>query len=207
MDSLVATAPPPVRSRADLYAPIVGDLEEVERILHSSLKSERAGVQQILEQLGQYEGKRLRPALVVADGPSLRRGHRRTSYARGRCRDDSHRDPGARRRTRRGVGPAARADGECCLGQPDERPIGRLPLHARISPHQYPWRSQGLPSYRRSDQPGMRGGDAANHGRGDLDLSESDYLDVIDGKTAELTACCCRLGALYSAAPRGSSIG
>src|SRR5947209_14976259 len=36
--------------------------------------------------------------------------------------------------------------------------------------------------------------------RGNLDLGESDYLDVIDGKTAELTACCCRLGALFSGA-------
>jgi octaprenyl-diphosphate synthase len=33
---------------------------------------------------------------------------------------------------------------------------------------------------------------------GNLALSEEEYLDVIDGKTAELTACCCRLGALYS---------
>jgi len=36
--------------------------------------------------------------------------------------------------------------------------------------------------------------------RGNLDLSESEYLDIIDGKTAELTACCCRLGALYAGA-------
>src|SRR4029077_16120047 len=34
--------------------------------------------------------------------------------------------------------------------------------------------------------------------RGNLDLSEDDSFDIIDGKTAELTACCCRLGALYS---------
>jgi octaprenyl-diphosphate synthase len=37
--------------------------------------------------------------------------------------------------------------------------------------------------------------------RGNLDLSESEYFDIIDGKTAELTACCCHLGALYSGAP------
>src|SRR5437870_6122755 len=33
---------------------------------------------------------------------------------------------------------------------------------------------------------------------GNLDLSEDDYFDIIDGKTAELTACCCRLGAHYA---------
>jgi octaprenyl-diphosphate synthase len=34
--------------------------------------------------------------------------------------------------------------------------------------------------------------------RGNLALSEEEYLEIIDGKTAELTACCCRIGALYS---------
>jgi octaprenyl-diphosphate synthase len=36
--------------------------------------------------------------------------------------------------------------------------------------------------------------------RGNLDLTEAEYFDVIDGKTAELTACCCQLGALYAGA-------
>src|SRR5262249_25288331 len=39
--------------------------------------------------------------------------------------------------------------------------------------------------------------------RGNLDLTEAEYLDIIDGKTAELTSCCCRLGALYSGATTG----
>lgn len=33
---------------------------------------------------------------------------------------------------------------------------------------------------------------------GDLNVSEADYLQMIDGKTAELTACCCRLGAMVA---------
>src|SRR5207253_10754936 len=36
--------------------------------------------------------------------------------------------------------------------------------------------------------------------RGNLNLSEKEYFDIIDGKTAELTSCCCRLGALYAGA-------
>src|SRR5262249_46744366 len=36
--------------------------------------------------------------------------------------------------------------------------------------------------------------------RGNLALTEAEYLDIIDGKTAELTSCCCRLGALYAGA-------
>lgn len=35
---------------------------------------------------------------------------------------------------------------------------------------------------------------------GDLELSREDYLAMIEGKTAELCACCCRLGALYAGA-------
>jgi octaprenyl-diphosphate synthase len=36
--------------------------------------------------------------------------------------------------------------------------------------------------------------------RGNLALTEADYYDIIDGKTAELIACCGRLGALFSGA-------
>jgi octaprenyl-diphosphate synthase len=39
--------------------------------------------------------------------------------------------------------------------------------------------------------------------QGNLALTEDAYLDIIDAKTAELTACCCRLGALYSGAAAG----
>ena len=36
------------------------------------------------------------------------------------------------------------------------------------------------------------------HHRGNLDLEEADYFAIIEGKTAELTAVCCRLGASYA---------
>ena len=38
------------------------------------------------------------------------------------------------------------------------------------------------------------------HSRGNFALSEAEYLDIIEAKTAELTACCCRLGAHYAGA-------
>src|SRR5262249_36385583 len=37
--------------------------------------------------------------------------------------------------------------------------------------------------------------------RGNLALSEDQYLAIIDAKTAELTSCCCRLGAQFSGRP------
>ena len=39
-----------------------------------------------------------------------------------------------------------------------------------------------------------------NESCGQLDLNESDYLSIIDAKTAELCACACRLGAHYAGA-------
>jgi octaprenyl-diphosphate synthase len=36
--------------------------------------------------------------------------------------------------------------------------------------------------------------------RGNIGLSEDEYFELIDGKTAALTACCTQLGALYSGA-------
>jgi octaprenyl-diphosphate synthase len=39
------------------------------------------------------------------------------------------------------------------------------------------------------------------HHRGNLDLDESGYFAIIEGKTAELTAVSCRLGASYAGAP------
>src|SRR6059058_5560244 len=36
--------------------------------------------------------------------------------------------------------------------------------------------------------------------RGNLELSETDYYEIIEGKTAELIACCCQLGAIYAEA-------
>jgi octaprenyl-diphosphate synthase len=42
------------------------------------------------------------------------------------------------------------------------------------------------------------------HQRGNLDLDEEDYLAIIEGKTAELTAVSCRLGAVYADAPEST---
>ena len=42
------------------------------------------------------------------------------------------------------------------------------------------------------------------HNRGNLDLDEDDYFAIIRGKTAELTAVSCRLGAHYAGAPEAT---
>ena len=42
------------------------------------------------------------------------------------------------------------------------------------------------------------------HNRGNLDLDEDAYFAIIRGKTAELTAVSCRLGAAYAGAPEAT---
>lgn len=42
---------------------------------------------------------------------------------------------------------------------------------------------------------------------GNYELSEEEYLQIIDAKTAELCACCCRLGAHYALSPQAAEDG
>ena len=56
-----------------MYAPIAGDLEATERILHKSLSSSRPGVAELMGYLGNYRGKRLgRPCCCSRPGPAAR---------------------------------------------------------------------------------------------------------------------------------------
>ena len=57
-----------------------------------------------------------------------------------------------------------------------------------------------LPLDRSSDQHVCEGEMMQVHNRGNFDLTENDYFDIIEGKTAELTAVSCRLGAAYAEA-------
>src|SRR6266567_5178246 len=54
-----AAAPP------DLYAPIARDLDEVERVLSQTLKSRYQQIAAVVDHVGHYRGKRLRPALLL----------------------------------------------------------------------------------------------------------------------------------------------
>src|SRR5437870_10955519 len=50
---------------ASFAAPIAGDLEQVERILSESLFSRNPRVAEVVEHVGHYRGKRLRPVLLL----------------------------------------------------------------------------------------------------------------------------------------------
>lgn len=40
------------------------------------------------------------------------------------------------------------------------------------------------------------------HSRGNIELTEAEYLEIIEAKTAELCSCCCHLGAHFAGAPQ-----
>src|SRR5262245_6253934 len=65
MSSLSTSAPSATESTVDFYAPIQSDLENVERILASTLYSPRPYVAQLVCHLRHFHGKRLRPALLL----------------------------------------------------------------------------------------------------------------------------------------------
>src|SRR5690348_15389481 len=60
--TLAATAPTPV---LEMDNPIAADLEEVERILTRVLNSRHPSVNAVVDYVGHYRGKRLRPVLLL----------------------------------------------------------------------------------------------------------------------------------------------
>src|SRR5262249_169895 len=64
--AMTALQTPPANSHMEaLYQPISTDLAHVEEILRRELRSTLPGVARLLEHLGNYRGKRLRPALLL----------------------------------------------------------------------------------------------------------------------------------------------
>src|SRR5439155_21724134 len=65
MNQTLLNSPEAIRGPADFFGPIALDLEEVERILASTLRSRRACVVELVGHLNRYRGKRLRPTLLL----------------------------------------------------------------------------------------------------------------------------------------------
>jgi octaprenyl-diphosphate synthase len=200
MDSAIAAPPRPPGSRLDAFAPIADDLDQVERMLRDSLASQRAAVRALLKHLQHYEGKRLRPALLLL-----------TARACGQVTGQHH-----------VLGAVVEMIHTATLVHDDVLDSASLRRHAPTV--NAAWGNQtsillGDYLFTHAFHLASTLGDASacriigestnrvcegelqqGTERGNLDLSEAEYLDIIDGKTAELTSCCCRLGALYAGA-------
>jgi octaprenyl-diphosphate synthase len=200
MNPVLAPHPDEIRPPIDLYAPIAQDLEEVEHILARTLRSPRPGVARLTAYLDNYRGKRLRPALLLF-----------TARACGRV-TPAHPVLGA---VVEMIHTATLVHDDVLDEAVVRRHVGTVNagwgnqtsilLGDYLFTHAFHLAStlddvQACRLIGRATNRVCEGELQQNCERGNLALSQEEYLDIIDGKTAELTSCCCRLGALYSGA-------
>ena len=191
---------PPVVAALDFCGPIAGDLEEVERILGRTLRSRHAAVAQVVDHVRHYRGKRLRPVLLLL-----------SARACGRL-TPAHPILGA---VVEMIHTATLVHDDVLDGATVRRHVAtvnaRWGTQASVLLGDYLFTHAFHLASTLDDVRACRLiGEATNRvcegelcqglEQGNLDLTEETYFDIIDGKTAELIACCCRLGAVYSGA-------
>src|SRR5438874_6461481 len=189
----------PPRPAAALFAPIAADLEEAERVLAAALANYRTPLALLVDHLRHYRGKRLRPALLLLAARACGKvsAHHHVLAAAVEMIHTAtlvHDDVLDEARLRRHV-PTVNAG----WGNKVSILLGdMLFTHAFHLTSTVDGRACGII------------GEATNRvcagelrqacERGNLSLTEADYFAIIGGKTAALTECCGRLGALYAGA-------
>ena len=186
------------RSASSLFATIAHDLDQTETILRQSFDRSRPGVDRLFQHLNHYKGKRLRPALLLL-----------TAQACGKINASHHL-----------LAAVVEMIHTATLVHDDVLDSATVRRH--VPTVNALWGNQASillgdflfthAFHLSSTLDDVRAcriiGEATNRlcegelhqvcKRGCLDLSEEDYFDIIDAKTAELTACACKLGALFA---------
>jgi octaprenyl-diphosphate synthase len=181
-----------------MYGPIAHDLQAVERIYEDTIASPRPAISRLLERLSHYRGKRLRPTLLLL-----------TARACGRMTPAHH-----------VLGAVVEMVHTATLVHDDV--LDEADVRRHVPTVNAGWGNKAailLGDYLFTHAFHLTStigearaceliGEATNRvcegelhqtlQRGNLDLTETEYFEIIDGKTAALTACCCRLGALYA---------
>lgn len=200
MTAVPATLNGHPRGSAVLFAPIAADLVEVERVFARTMSSHRGHVATLVAHLDHYRGKRLRPALLLLTaracgavtpahhvlGAVVEMIHTATLV------HDDVLDEATVRRHVRTVNANWGNQSSILLG--DMLFSHAFHLAATVGD------AVACEIIGRATNRVCEGELHQVSERGNLHLSEADYFDIIDGKTAELTACCGRLGALYAGA-------
>jgi octaprenyl-diphosphate synthase len=192
------TQAPPRPRFAAAFAPLAADLEEVERVLHDTVASAKPGIDRLLNHLGHYGGKRLRPTLLLltahACGKVVPAHHVLAAVVEmihtATLVHDDVLDSASLRRHSATVNAVWGNQTSILLGDYLFTQAFHLsstlddPLVCRLIGESTNRLCEG--ELHQVCQ------------QGNLDLTEDEYFDIIDAKTAELAACSCRLGALYS---------
>jgi len=197
---------PPRDARAiitSIYAPIREEMRHVEQILDRELQSDVAGIDQMLRHCAGLSGKRLRPALVLLSAKAVGEVQEAHFVAAAvvemihtatLVHDDVLDEASVRRHQ-----PTANAkwDNQASVLLGDFLFTHAFYLASTLD-STYACRTIG-----RATNVVCEGELRQVASRGCLDLDERQYLAMIEAKTAELCACCCRLGAHYASANPG----
>jgi octaprenyl-diphosphate synthase len=199
MSRLLVT-PATTAASPDLYAPIRADLAEVEAILARILKSRYERIAALVDHVRHYRGKRLRPALLLL-----------AARACGRVAP-AHHILGA---VVEMVHTATLVHDDVLDGATVRRHVATVnaewgvPASILLGDYLFTHAFHLAATTGSADACRLIG-EATNRTcegelcqgleRGNLALTEDEYLGLIDGKTADLIACCCRLGALFAGA-------
>jgi octaprenyl-diphosphate synthase len=193
------TVPQAAARPLDLAGPIGADLEEVERVLARSLRNRHSRVSGVIDHVRHYRGKRLRPMLLLlaarACGKVVAAHHALGAVVEmihtATLVHDDVLDGARMRRRVATVNSAWGVKPSILLG--DYLFTHAFHLASTIDAHAC--RMIGAATDRVCE-----GELCQTLQAGNLELNEEEYFDLIDGKTAELTACCCSLGAHYAGA-------
>lgn len=192
----------PPTTLADIFAPIAPQLADVEHVLESELATGHGPIDELVSYLMRPGGKRLRPALVLLSaqaGGRLRARHVRLAaivemiHLAALVHDDVL-DGASLRRHRPTVRVRWSNETAVLLGDYVFTQAFRLVnrLNSRLA-HRLVASAVGRICQGELHQT-LR--------RGDLGISERDYVAMISAKTAELCRLSCRLGAEFSQATR-----
>jgi len=189
-----------VRRWEPMYAPIKTELEQVESILRQELRSDDPFVDRLARHGFRLGGKRLRPALLLLAGKACGRITRdhlvlaavvEMIHTATLVHDDVL-DDATVRRHQDTVNAVWGNESSVLLG--DFLFTHSFYLASTLETT-FACREIG-----RATNVVCEGELRQIHNRGNFALSETDYLAIIESKTAELCACCCRLGAHYAGA-------
>lgn len=184
----------------DIYAPIRDDLAKAEEILARELTSSVGFVRELTSRVQLYQGKRLRPALLLLAGRAcgaIHAAHHTLAAVVEMIHVATlvHDDILDEAATRRHVNTVNREWGnEPCVLLGDYLFTHSFHLAATLdSTLACRWIGKATNRVCEGELHQISR-------RGYFKLSEAEYLAMIDGKTAELIACCCALGAHFAQA-------
>jgi octaprenyl-diphosphate synthase len=188
----------------DLYEPIAGALADAERIFQEELASRFPFVQHLVDHCADFQGKRLRPALVLLAGRAcggLAPAHSVLAavvemiHTATLVHDDVLDEAMVRRHA---ATVNAEWGNETAVLLGDYLFTHAFHLAASLdSTRACRWIGHATNKVCEGEMQQV-------HHRGNIDLDEASYFAIIEGKTAELTAVSCRLGASYAGAPEST---